>query len=193
MALTVFDAFVKKYGRLPTEVDPDYLEMLRMSKYRILDIPDVTPHKCANCGSTKNDGRRYIDFGLDVDWNGVVFLCGLCVKDIARNMGMFAEFEKERDEMRARAAEIEDMHRKGAELHEIVVKTFKEFEDFYGHLHIAGNEPSISDSTNVGDESATDKPAITATESKSTKSTSSSRRTNVPSLADLIGSDPNNK
>ena len=87
--MNLVDRFVQRYGRPPTEVDPDYLEMLNMSKYRILDIPDKKDTRCANCGSTKNDGRKYVDFGLEVDWHGIVFLCGLCVKDIALQMGAF--------------------------------------------------------------------------------------------------------
>lgn len=184
--MSLMDRFIKQYGRLPTEVDPDYLEMLRMTKYRILDVPDQTPGKCDNCGASKNDGRKYLDYGRLIDWHGTVYLCGLCIKDFARSFGLFDELEKERDDLVARGAEIEELHRKGAKLHEVVIKTLEEFERYYAHVHTTGDEPIPDNSTDVGNDSPTNERATNETEPDSTKQVAVSGRTYVPKLTDLI-------
>src|SRR5688500_3188971 len=89
------EKFHNKYGRLPTENDPDYLEMLKMSKFRILSKPDSSPGKCASCGGFKEDGRKYVDFGLYVDWYGTVLLCSLCAKEMAEVLGFIQEINQE--------------------------------------------------------------------------------------------------
>jgi hypothetical protein len=186
---SVVEKFVHRYNRWPTEFDPDYLEMLNMSKYAILDEPQYKPHKCSNCGSTKKDGRKYIDFGLEIDWYGQVYLCSLCLLDIAMNVGLFDKIKEENDNLISRGAEIETMLAKGVKLYEVVMKTQQEFEDFYGNVHTSVDASSGNGSTNLDKpENESSEHGITKSESGTTKSNSGSRRTDVPSLADILNS-----
>jgi hypothetical protein len=185
--------FMERYGRLPTEFDPDYLEMLRMEKYVISDAPYFKPSKCANCGSTKEDGRKYLNFNLDIDWYGIVYLCGLCLKDIATAFGLFRDLEDQLAKAVDALASITNSEEKGVELQQKVIQTLKEFEEYYVNL-----QPAIGNSSNDGSHSVesytppNDDTVIeterTVNEPKSriVKSTPSSRRPNVPSLADLL-------
>ncbi|MFY3741632.1 MAG: hypothetical protein HMLIMOIP_002090 [Candidatus Nitrosomirales archaeon] len=187
------DKFTEKYGRLPTEVDPDYLEMLRMSKYRILNVPDFKPGKCANCGASKDDGRKYIDFGLEIDWYGTVYLCGECLTDISNEMGLFDRLKAELLETKLGNAEIANLQAKGVELHETVVRTFRSLEDFYASIHSLGDNSSLSPPPGAvpmetTSESGTDKTesGTKKTSSRTSKSTTSTGRQNVRSLTDLL-------
>lgn len=180
--------FAERYNRLPTERDPDYLEMLRMSKYRVLAFPDFKPGKCANCGCAKNDGsRKYVDFGLEIDWYGMVYLCTLCLTDIAKNAGLFDEQDKKIEEITAAALKLSDLQEQGTTLHDNVVKAFTEFKDYYAGLHPTGDNSSPDNSSDMGaGETVDPEPKSDNSESKSTKSTNGTGRKNVPSLADLI-------
>lgn len=198
--LKIFNRFVQTYGRLPTETDPEYLEMLRMSKYRVLAVPDVSPGKCANCGASKNDGRKYIDFGLHVDWYGAVYLCGTCLQDVAREMGLFKELESQLVEVEIKSTVVEELREQGAQLHEKVVQTFKEFEEFYVDLHsheLDINTDTSSDSIINPSVETTSKSRVNPTESginpvqsRAPKSNSSGRPKNIHSLADLLNNLP---
>lgn len=190
---SLFDRFVSKYGRLPTETDPDYLEMLRMGKYRILDVPDVSPAKCANCGSTKNDGRKYIDVGLHVDWYGAVYFCGLCLDELAHAMDLFKDSEEKLAKATAENDAVQELQQRGEHLHETLVETLKGIEKFYADIH----SPSLVGSSNVSSVSrsveAATEPRTNSTESRpsgtksgTTKSATGAGSKNVRSLADLL-------
>lgn len=181
------DKFIEKYGRLPTEFDPDYLEMLRMSKYRILAVPDVSPGKCANCGSSKDDGRKYVDFGLHVDWYGAVFICGSCLHDIAHKVGLFASLEEQLYEALNKKASLDELQEQGEKLHDKVVKTVRELEDFYVGVYSHRTDNSPDSTSSVESESTpSTKSGSPSTESGTTKSTTVSGRKNVRSLAELL-------
>lgn len=194
-----FDMYVQKYSKLPTEKDPNYLELLRMTKYRILDIPDVTPAKCANCGSCKNDGRQYIDFGLHVDWYGAVFICGLCLNDIAKAMGLFKDLEEIIAKLQAESNSFAHLQEKGFELNEKFAEVFREFKEYHDGLLAFGNDPTPDPDPDLGNnENETGGSGTNQTESgtskakpKPAKSTSSSGREDVRSLADLLNISPN--
>jgi hypothetical protein len=188
---TPFKKFIELYnGRLPTERDPNYLELLRMSKYRILAIPDVKPTKCANCGSTKADGRQYIDFGLDVDWFGTVFLCGFCLKDIAQAMGLFSDSEEKLKAAIDDKVSLLSLQTQGDRLYDKFTELIKEFETYYASLHSVRDDPSTTASDSVvGNETAADREGSAKTKPRTTKPTSSSGSKNLPSLADLLKSD----
>ena len=191
--------FVQKYGRLPTERDPDYLELLRMSKYRILSVPDFKPGKCANCGSAKSDGRNYVDFGLEVDWYGTVFLCGECLRDIAINTGMFKAYEVKilqlEEQLAARtqqSVEVED-------LESAPLKTWEEVKTYFdskfdGHyLHVDGPTRFVDGAGRVQPSVESSEPVATEPEQEPsepkprvTKPATVSGSADVPKLAKLL-------
>lgn len=182
------ERFIQKYGRLPTEFDPDYLELLQMSKYRIVDVPDLKPSKCANCGSTKNDGRKYIDFGLDIDWFGIVFICGMCLIDIAKNMGLFTRFIEENTRLRESIHNSTALEERGVEIEKTVLHVFEEVKSYFDRLHpTSPDTPADSGPVLEPDPSVSESGTDTA-ESGTSKSTDVPRSKNVLSLADLLDS-----
>lgn len=195
--MNLFDRFVQRYGRLPTEFDPDYLEMLRMTKYRILSRPDVTQANCANCGGYREDGRKYVDFGLNIEFHGAVFLCTLCLDDIARNAGLYRALE-----VRILQLETQLQTQKGAELsaQELQGAMLKIFDEVKQHLdtnlpasgnpNFPGSNSSV-DSDKEPSKSGTDPTKSGTDKSKSgtVKSPPVSGSKNLSSLADLIDKD----
>jgi hypothetical protein len=185
--VTLVDDFIHRYGRLPTEFDPDYLEMLCMSKYRIVDVPDFKPGKCANCGASKNDGRKYIDFGLEVDWHGIVYLCGLCLKDIATQMGLFEGVLAELKATYLNLQRFEDLKTQGVDIYEAVVKMGEEIRDFYSRVYPAVPGDSSDDSASVEPESTEPSQlSVDKAKPRTTKSSNGSGSENFRSLTDLL-------
>lgn len=192
--MVVFDLFVKKYGRLPTEVDPEYLEMLNMTKYRILDVPDLKPGKCANCGASKNDGRKYADFGLEVDWYGIVFLCGLCLHDVSHAMGLFASLEKEIASLRESIISQENLREQGIALTNNMHQIIEEVKEYFANVYSLGNDSS-ADRSSVGNTEQENRdtpgnsgsnPEINGSEQRTVKPVAESGRKNIRSLASLL-------
>lgn len=198
---SLLERFVKKYGRLPTETDPDYLEMLQMSKYTVVDVPYYKPGKCANCGASKNDGRKYIDFGLEVDWYGIVYLCGTCLNDVAKNAGLFEglisrihTLEKELELEKINKTSLDELKEKGDEIYESITSRFRELEEFYVSVQPPrDSSDSDPDSDPNGGEKANGEQGTDSTESgvtesnkPATKSASSTGRKDIPSLTSLI-------
>lgn len=53
---------------------------------QVLDSPILHPGQCFKCKSSSREFRRYwIDTGIDIDWEGVVYICDMCMTDIVRN------------------------------------------------------------------------------------------------------------
>lgn len=186
------DRFIARYGRLPTERDPDYLEMLQMSKYVISDVPNSPPGKCANCGASKNDGRKYVDFGLQVDWYGTVHFCSHCLTDIGQAAGIFTELEKKLSIMLEEAQQFNTLKNQGVELHESVVKTFKGFEEYYDRLYSleSSSSPDVSASSDVVETESVE-PGTNATKSRTSQSSNVPRSQNIRSLTDLLNDNGN--
>lgn len=195
---SLVDRFVKKYNRYPTEVDRDYLEMLQMSKYRIVDVPDVQPGKCGNCGSSKNDGRKYIDIGLHVDWYGALFLCGSCLLDLATNFGLFKVLENRIDYLKEQLKTQENIKAEGKVLLEDFKATMREVKDYFDafELHPTGDGSStnVSSMVRVDEESTVsgtseNEPGNSEAEHGTTKPATSTRPKNVPRLTDLLNTE----
>lgn len=54
----------------------------------IIDLPVALPHKCASCGcSTNHDGRKYLDFGISIDFYGVLYICSQCIVPLMNSHG----------------------------------------------------------------------------------------------------------
>lgn len=54
-------------------------------RFKLLDRPMALPAKCAVCGAVD---RPVIDFGLDVEWYGVVYFCTECFTAAAQILGL---------------------------------------------------------------------------------------------------------
>lgn len=198
---SLFDRFVLRYGRLPTEMDPDYLEMLRMSKYRILAVPDVPPGICSNCGASKQDGRKYVDIGRHIEWYGAVYFCTLCLNDIAKAAGIFDKYKQEIERLQKDKAFFDALQLQGAHVKETVQLTLREVTKYFDNLYSLGDGsgPGINEFENP-DQTATEsvisapradqtESGIGSTKPRVTKSTPSSRPKDLPSLADLLNAD----
>lgn len=186
--------FMEQYGRPPTEFDTDYLEMLRMTKYRILDQPDTKLAECGNCGCSKDDGRKYVDFGLQVEWHGCVFLCGKCLWDIAKAFGMFDKFETRIERLLAALLQLENEKTQGTAIRDDFLTVFKEVQDYFSNLksvsdHIPVDQlPSVDVNTSEPSKPAvnSDKSETDGSESRTTESVTVTGPKNVPSLAELF-------
>lgn len=186
---SLLERFVNMYGRLPTEVDPDYLELLNMTKYRILDIPDFKPGKCANCGASKNDGRKYIDFQLEIDWYGIVYLCGTCMKDTANALGLFDDIRHDLDVTRQELLKALENNERIDSLNATVVKTADELKELYGEL--SSRQHSIESYSGDRTDVKPDAPAeveqpIMEAKRTTIKPNSGRGPKDVPSLASLL-------
>ena len=69
-----------------------------MTIMRGIDIPPTSrfsvhinansaPGKCCACGSAGDDGRQFIDFGMQLDWYGAVYFCTFCVTELCAAAG----------------------------------------------------------------------------------------------------------
>jgi hypothetical protein len=188
MSQKVVDAFIARYGRLPTEFDKDYLEMLRMSKYIVQPVPMTAPGKCANCGASKNDGRMYVDFGLQIDWYGALHICGLCIRDVAETLELFTPLRQELLAVREAAVAREFLVSQGTDLKETFLSIFEEVKTHFDDLHSAGNDTTLDPSPVPDDVVPSPSEGTKEAKSGTTESTSVSRSKNLPSLAELLES-----
>lgn len=60
-----------------------------MREARIVDQPDLPPHRCNRClaGATTRD--FFVDLGFETEFDGVVYLCNICFIDVATTSKMF--------------------------------------------------------------------------------------------------------
>lgn len=70
------------------------------SRIQVLDVPISLPGVCTMCGSPGGDGRKFLDFGFQLDWYGAVYFCSECIKEFAQAanyipVGAFEEQSKE--------------------------------------------------------------------------------------------------
>jgi hypothetical protein len=77
------------------------VEVSPQSRVQVLDCAPVAPGVCILCGIA--DGRKFVDFGKQVEWYGAVYFCSECIGEVARALGwvpvaeyneLLAEFKK---------------------------------------------------------------------------------------------------
>lgn len=105
-----------------------------MSRYRLLDRPDFNPGKCAVCGSSQAQGRKYIDFGVEVPLYGTVYLCTFCVEDLAATMDLFEKYEHRALEAEHTVKEFEELRALAEALNDTVAALSDEVKDLYARL-----------------------------------------------------------
>lgn len=57
------------------------------TKFRMSPAPIQVPGTCASCGSSSTDDRDYVDFGMTVDFVGVIYFCTFCFTECANALG----------------------------------------------------------------------------------------------------------
>lgn len=65
------------------------------SRIRILDAPQLAPGVCAICGSSRNDDRKYVDLGIDVDYVGTMYFCTFCLVELVNALGCLTNEQSE--------------------------------------------------------------------------------------------------
>lgn len=64
------------------------------SKFQVV-TSTLLPHKCIACGSEADGAKEFMDFGVSIDYEGAVYLCLNCCKQIANTIGFTAPFERD--------------------------------------------------------------------------------------------------
>lgn len=58
------------------------------NRVTVMDYPVALPGRCAICGYGGGDSnRRFIDFGLQLDYYGAVNFCTECIREVAESIG----------------------------------------------------------------------------------------------------------
>lgn len=183
-----YDIFIKIYGRLPTERDPRYLELVRMTKYRITDIPDTQPGKCSNCGGFSRDGRKYVDIGVEVEFYGILMFCSLCVADIARTLGLFKAHEIKILQLEEEVSRLKTQSIDAEELKNTVLQTYEKVKSVFDN---SSGTPDVTatDATSVEsvEQNVTESDRkIDTAKSRLTQSPTKSGSKNLPSLTEFL-------
>lgn len=77
-----------------------------LSRFQLCDSPPATPGKCAVCGSPN---KPVIDFGLNIDYYGGVFLCVGCLAEAAGVIDMVHRSELDEAKAEAEQSLIENL------------------------------------------------------------------------------------
>jgi hypothetical protein len=60
-------------------------------RFTISNIAPAAPGKCVVCGSVGGDGRKFVDFGFDIDFYGTVYFCSVCLVECCNCIGWISE------------------------------------------------------------------------------------------------------
>lgn len=53
-----------------------------------MGVPHLHPFKCVSCGADHTSVRKYfIDTGIDTEWEGVVYYCDSCFRNLSETVG----------------------------------------------------------------------------------------------------------
>ena len=64
---------------------PIPLDLQGSNKVQITRTPQVAPSQCVVCGfSGEQEGRYYIDFGIDIEFYGTILVCTDCFGEVAK-------------------------------------------------------------------------------------------------------------
>lgn len=96
---------------------------LASSKFVILNAPEQLPGVCAVCGTSRNDDRQYVDFGLFVEGIGVIYFCTLCVQELCNRMECLtpAQGKQLEDQLDAAKQEILSFQSQKARVNDAII------------------------------------------------------------------------
>lgn len=73
----------------------------------VIDTPVAAPGVCSLCGTAGGDGRKFIDFGKQLDWYGAVYFCETCFTEMAEALGLIPVAKYDELHLSYRALNIE--------------------------------------------------------------------------------------
>ncbi len=56
-------------------------------RFNVTNAPHALPSKCVVCGSWGGDGRKFVDFGMDIDFYGAIYFCSVCLTECCNKLG----------------------------------------------------------------------------------------------------------
>lgn len=152
-----------------------------LSRIKVIEgYPPVLPHKCAVCGTSESG--IYLDFGLDLDFYGTVYLCLMnCFTEAANTVGYYSE--KQYGEVIARNDELYQnvkVLEKRLEVYTDVARSVDRLSSLsLPHASKSTYTPPEQDTESDDTESESDDKGIERTESKSLKPANEQGSTNV--------------
>lgn len=60
-----------------------------MTPVRVYDSPPSHPYMCMKCRNGAETREYFIDTGMQVEWEGLIYLCNECMHDIALACGIY--------------------------------------------------------------------------------------------------------
>lgn len=94
---------------------------LASSKFTVLNAPVNAPGVCAICGSSNNEDRDYVDFGLTIDYVGTIYFCTFCIQELCNRMGCLTPEQSKHleDQLDAAKQEILTFQKEKAAINDI--------------------------------------------------------------------------
>ena len=139
-----------------------------MREIRIVEIPDLPPHRCMACFAGNTNREFFVDLGFETEFDGVIYVCNICMMHIGKGSGLFitkedhskelAELEAVRADYYKLLVKIEIYNAQfkvltGNDLYDFfnsieVITGGTDIDKFYG-TDVSGNdpEPEITEST----------------------------------------------
>jgi hypothetical protein len=111
-------------------------------RVQVLDYPYALPSKCVVCGSGPEAGRKFVDFGMQIDPYGAVYFCSACVVNMANAMGFVTpeRYTESQDALFDAIAENTTLEAENREFRRV-------FSTLSG---LGAIVPAVSDDTNSG-------------------------------------------
>jgi hypothetical protein len=120
------------------------LDQQGSNKIQITEHANVAPNKCANCSfSGREPGRFFIDFGVDLEFYGTIYLCTSCFAECANIIGWISPTEADRLKLRDAELTAEFQRLKEFENKYVSIASYFDDADRSG-----GNLPGFDGGTN---------------------------------------------
>jgi hypothetical protein len=116
-----------------------------MREARIVDQPDLPPHRCSRClaGGTSRD--FFVDLGFETEFDGVVYLCNICFIDVATTSKLFltvGDHYKQMAELTLIAEQYDTLTNKMLEWNALFTKlTGNDLYEFFDNLEKVTDGP----------------------------------------------------
>lgn len=117
------------------------IEKVSMGRFQVFDQPIAVPGNCIVCGSVGDNKRKFVDFGITLEFTGVVYFCTFCLSELSEAMGFVSR--EQLDEA------IEVIKKKNEELKELAdecerLRSIANAIDFLGLHSVGPASPDVS-------------------------------------------------